>query len=566
MWLRFTRKIHKFNEWTKKKNPWESEIVRNVGGGGGGTQQRKVVEGRNTGLGLDFRRWYSSSTEKVQRHVRLGLSDEDFVYRRQLLERLTTESSYQDSREKLVEAWTLDPDTYTSHEFYQLEQKQIFQHSWVCVGLVDKLRYPGDTIRAKLGKSPIFVTRDKRGNLNGFHNVCRHRGSLLVLEDGRYPVISCPYHRWGYSLDGRLLATPMWDMNTEDKKKSKRKGRRAKKLGTEGGEISSWENEDQDVDELTRSGIQKIEELAASPPQCDQLKEIQEAMGPVTTKGFDKKDYPLFDVRVETWGPYVFATMCEDVPDIRTCLGDMTNDLKRYPLDELVVARSKSFAPNANWKLLMENFMEYYHLPAVHPELCLVSGVDEHDRRQGKGMNTGFITYPLTRGGTPIDPGILPPMPGLDKEEQKTAWFHALFPNTFYFLMPDHIFVVVLSPDGPNRTVEHSALLVHPSVRDQGIPDLEKKLDNMMAFYDKTNIEDIVACERVQEGVESVAYEGGRFSFKFEETIHRFQNMCIDHMIGEPRIPAGDEDSIGDTWDTKKRAPLNPIRKAASSV
>lgn len=155
----------------------------------------------------------------------------------------------------------------------------------------------------------------------------------------------------------------------------------------------------------------------------------------------------------------------------------MVDHLSEHPLDELVVVREKSFEPEANWKLLMENFMEYYHLPAVHPELCLVSGVEERtsclslslsldlsftntarnnittdSRAQGKGMNVGFLTYPMTRGGTPIDPGILPAMPGLTGRNLETAWFHALFPNTFYFLLPDHIFVVILSPEGPKRT------------------------------------------------------------------------------------------------------------------
>lgn len=301
--------------------------------------------------------------------------------------------------------------------------------------------------------------------------------------------------------------------------------------------------------------VEDAELEAAKAPSCSQLADIQQALAPVA-KNFDKKDYPLFKIKVEVWGPYVFATKAENTPSLVECLGDMVQDLEQHPLSELVVAREKEFEPKANWKLLMENFMEYYHLPAVHPELCLVSGVDEHQRRQGKGMNVGFVTYPMTRGGTPIDPGILPPMPGLSPENQETAWFHAIFPNTFYFLMPDHIFVVILSPSGAERTVERSALLVHPSLKDSGDPEVEEKLDAMMAFYDKTNMEDIVACERVQEGVQSSAYEGGRYSFKFEETIHRFQNMCIDHMIGRPRIPAGDEHSIGRSWDTAQAFPV----------
>ena len=63
-------------------------------------------------------------------------------------------------------------------------------------------------------------------------------------------------------------------------------------------------------------------------------------------------------------------------------LGDLPAQLRRYPLSEMVVARRKEVEIKSNWKVLAENFLEYYHLPAVHPELCTVSGVDEHARHQ----------------------------------------------------------------------------------------------------------------------------------------------------------------------------------------
>ena len=207
-------------------------------------------------------------------------------------------------------------------------------------------------------------TRSNVGNLNGFHNVCRHRGSLLVLEDGRYPVISCPYHRWGYSLDGRLLATPMWDMGPDGKTKNKS----ARKKKRE-------ENKKKLEELLSFADIQKVEDDAEKFQNCEQMNAITKVFTP--QGDFDKKDYPLFKVRVETWGPYVFATKDENAPRIDEYLGDMVEHLGDHPLDELVVVREKTFKPEANWKLLMENFMEYYHLPAVHPELCLVSGVEE---------------------------------------------------------------------------------------------------------------------------------------------------------------------------------------------
>ena len=83
----------------------------------------------------------------------------------------------------------------------------------------------------------------------------------------------------------------------------------------------------------------------------------------------------------------------------------------------------------------------YYFFTFIY---SAVSGVDEHKRRQGKGQYVGFVTEPLTAGGTPIDPGVLPNFPGLNASQTNTAVFHTLFPNVFYFLLPSHMFVVRL--------------------------------------------------------------------------------------------------------------------------
>ena len=59
-------------------------------------------------------------------------------------------------------------------------------------------------------------------------------------------------------------------------------------------------------------------------------------------------------------------------------------------------------------------------------------------------------------------------------------------------------------------------------------------------FWDQINTEDIAICEKVQLGTAAAPYQGGRFSFRFEETLHRFQNMLADKLVGEERIPEGD--------------------------
>ncbi|RHZ42392.1 hypothetical protein DYB26_005298 [Aphanomyces astaci] len=279
-------------------------------------------------------------------------------------------------------------------------------------------------------------------------------------------------------------------------------------------------------------------------------------------KNFNTKDYGLLPVRVDTFGPFIYANVSGDAPPLATYLGDVTYSLHEYPFDELVSFKSTTVSVKCNWKLLAENFMEYYHLPAVHPQLCNVSGVDDHHRAQvvtiivtlmfvltecwlqGTGSYIGFATSPLTNGGTPLDINLLPPMPGLTGANTVTAWFHHYFPNAFYFLLPHGLFTVILETTGPTTTVEHAELFVHPSVYD--VPgtimapkhikicsfrgkhvDHKDKLDKMWAFYDQTNNEDFAVCERVQVGVMARAYQGGRMTFRFEETIHRFQNMKV---------------------------------------
>lgn len=108
-----------------------------------------------------------------------------------------------------------------------------------------------------------------------------------------------------------------------------------------------------------------------------------------------------------------------------------------------------------------ENFVEYMHLPSVHPALCDVSGVAEHKRAQGRGNTVSFVTSPVSRGGTPLDLDVVPSMPGLGPRNKQTAWFQLVFPNVFYFGFPHSWFVVILNPDSPRTTVEQAYLLMH---------------------------------------------------------------------------------------------------------
>jgi phenylpropionate dioxygenase-like ring-hydroxylating dioxygenase large terminal subunit/AcrR family transcriptional regulator len=101
---------------------------------------------------------------------------------------------------------TLPGWTYSSEEFFALETEKIFMTEWHIVCHVNQLRAPGDYQTFELLNERAFVIRGKDNVIRAFHNVCRHRAHALVSgAAGHCPgAIVCPYHGWGYELNGNL--------------------------------------------------------------------------------------------------------------------------------------------------------------------------------------------------------------------------------------------------------------------------------------------------------------------------------------------------------------------------
>jgi choline monooxygenase len=114
--------------------------------------------------------------------------------------------------------------------------------------------------------------------------------------------------------------------------------------------------------------------------------------------------------------------------------------------------------------------------------------------------------------------------------------------------MPNHAFVIIANPEGPDRTVERTALLSHPESLESS--DVETELDQLARFWDLVNLQDIEIVERVQQGISNPAYRGGRMCYQFEDTLHRFQNIVIDKMVGLDRVPPGDDEEMVQMFKT----------------
>jgi choline monooxygenase len=401
----------------------------------------------------------------------------------------TREETYAATRLPVNLASTLIPDAYTSPEFHALELDAVFGRSWVPVCVTEEIAEPGSYVVVDIAGRSLIVCRNRDGELRAHHNVCRHRGTRLCGEErGRVErFFQCPYHAWAYDLDGECLGTPLF---------------------------------------TPEAGI-----------PVDQ----QGAFDMSNVTSFDKADHGLYPARVDSWGCLVFVCLDLEAPSLSEELGDLPERLAGYRLAEQRLLRRVEYEIAANWKLIGENFMEYYHLPWVHPGLVKVSPLKAHHRWQGTGMYVGFCTSPIAPSREDEGWHALPALAALNEDDGSSARFVWLFPNLALNALPNHTFLMLTQPTEAGRTQEVTYLLAHADSIDRAGDTLEQEVDSLLAFWDEVNREDIAIVERVQEGVSDLAYTGGRMCYRFEESVHRFQNMVIDRMLGIRRVPAGDE-------------------------
>ncbi len=96
---------------------------------------------------------------------------------------------------------------YVDPEVFADEMRLIFERTWVYVGHESEIPNPGDYKTAAIGRLPVIVSRDQEQKINVMLNVCRHRATAVCNQErGNTRYFTCPYHRWTYGSDGKLVA------------------------------------------------------------------------------------------------------------------------------------------------------------------------------------------------------------------------------------------------------------------------------------------------------------------------------------------------------------------------
>ncbi len=263
---------------------------------------------------------------------------------------------------------------------------------------------------------------------------------------------------------------------------------------------------------------------------------VKNANGMDGTEDFDTDTMRLPEFRVGTWGPSIWVTLSDVAPPLEEWLGDITPRLQNYNVDQLEFAGGRRWEVDCSWKMYMDNFMEGYHIPFIHPGLTQGLSPSIYTYKLGKYTNEQYGAEPHPRGPGSRIAGILgsvnefrklkPPMPDLDAKERVGYYFHWVFPLTTINFTPDGILIFQISPLGPERC-ETRFTWWFPPARSFQDKLLQAAVVN---FGHLVNTEDYHICEYAQRGMRSGVYRQGRYAAEQEMCLHHFHQLLTDHM------------------------------------
>jgi len=349
----------------------------------------------------------------------------------------------------------LPSKSYTDENFWKKECNTVLSDGWLFVGFVHEFKKPGDVIPLFIADKPILLVKDNN-KINAFHNVCSHRCLKLVDEKKNVgKIIRCPYHSWSYDLEGKLKAAPH--------------------IG----------------------GIDQHQ-----------------------PKGFNFSDHGLKKIKIHIWHDWIFINFNGKAKKFEEYAKPLIKKFNDIDLTKLKYGATLDFGKiKTNWKFLIENFIEPYHVQFVHKSttnqplkdhytfvdgICYGSGVDvkEEDVKNSKALSV-------------------------------TSQYLSLFPNFIigtYF--PNQVGVYLNVPIAPGITSQ-KRIIYTTDGKDLG----KEEVDMVKNIWWSVHKEDHEMCERLQEGRSSPASEeGGLLSPVWEKGVQAFQKLIVDSAMKSQKI------------------------------
>ncbi|MGB0580487.1 MAG: aromatic ring-hydroxylating oxygenase subunit alpha [Limisphaerales bacterium] len=363
----------------------------------------------------------------------------------------------------------LPVEAYTSSEWFDREQREIFGKTWQFGGLVEDVAESGDFVTIQAGPHPLLVLRGPDGELRAFHNICRHRGTQLLRTIGKAKKsIICPYHHWTYSLEGDLKSIP------------------------------------------------------------NQSSEFP---------GVDLKPLCLHRASVEVWRGMFFVHPEPDSAPLGDWLSGVEENLGPHRPGELVEyedGRTRDEI-NANWKIVVENYIDGYHLAHLHSETLHMY---DHSKQQSGFVGPHFMFYEPLAKSYAENLEQESQLPKIDHvpADQRGAWVPMLFPNIGLTESEASWSIFHVIPVAPDKTIVETRTKVMPvsdwdhlkqtfsswwNWKGRDRQKFEGGEDDPLSSGDFMK-EDIYACEQQQKAMRSPKFAIGPTAKTLECSVFEF--------------------------------------------
>jgi choline monooxygenase len=230
-------------------------------------------------------------------------------------------------------------------------------------------------------------------------------------------------------------------------------------------------------------------------------------------KGFRTEDFALTPVRTEEWFNLVFVNLDPQAPPLPQTLGELPRQADEFPFAEMKLFERRTYNMKCNWKTYVDNYLEGYHLPSVHPALNRELDFNGYAVEPHSGYVRQFSPI---RGAQPGDTTLRRYQ---EAREILTTDYLWVFPNWMLNCYPDNVSLNIVLPLEPERTL--AIFEWYLPEKEHGSPAAKASVE----FSDQIQIEDVAICEAVQKNLRSRSYSRGRFSVKQEKGVHAFHRM-----------------------------------------
>jgi choline monooxygenase len=235
---------------------------------------------------------------------------------------------------------------------------------------------------------------------------------------------------------------------------------------------------------------------------------------------FDRSTMGMFPLRCETWEQFIFVNFAPGGPALAEYLGNIPELAREFSFAGLSLVEHRDYIVNCNWKVYVDNYLEGYHIPIVHPSL-----MKEIDYPRYRCETFRYHSQQLgpVKDVKPDESAerVYAPDMGL-----KDALYFWVFPNLMLNIYPDNASINLIVPLSHDKTLTIFEWYFH----DPGSEKTRERAAKAIAFSDTVQQEDIHICEAVQRGLQSATYDRGRYSVKRENGVHHFHLLLAEFL------------------------------------